>query len=307
LKLKFAIPAAVIALGLVAAASPAHAVTVKQIRQSDFIAALKDTRSAGHFEFLSEGLHVWTDDATSNAKVAEYFPVTGALPATSKMDWLGVDIVGVRPQPGVQIVFDVDGTTGNGNDYNILVGEPVYGTDASGNVTDWWLTTGSSAAAKAAAPLTTGGSGSGWHGSLSQWKAALPSARMLAGGFSLGSGALNNGVIRSITYGDTEYVFTDTPAVVTKDVTGTVTSKVRKNLKAKVTLTTDKLPTGITQGKALTWTIKVDGKIVASFDQNAGQVSRFAFSFKKHTGTHKVDVLKNGAKDVTIKVKTNKA
>ena len=99
MKLKLAIPAAFIALGLVAAASPAHAVTVKQIRQSDFIAALKDTRSAGHFEFLSEGLHVWTDDATSNAKVAEYFPVAGALPATSKMQWFGTS-----PQPGVQIV-----------------------------------------------------------------------------------------------------------------------------------------------------------------------------------------------------------
>ena len=30
-------------------------------------------------------------------------------------------------------VFDVDGTTGNGNDFNILVGEPVYGVDGSGN------------------------------------------------------------------------------------------------------------------------------------------------------------------------------
>ena len=46
-------------------------------------------------------------------------------------------------------------------------------------------------------------------------------------------------MIRSITYGDAEYVFTDTPAVVTKDVTGTVTAKVKKNLKAKVTLTSD--------------------------------------------------------------------
>ena len=65
---------------------------------------------------------------------------------------------------------------------------------------------------------------------------------MLAGGFSLGSGVKSDGVIRSITYGDAEYVFTDTPAVVTKDVTGTVTSKVKKNLTAKVTLTADALP-----------------------------------------------------------------
>ena len=151
MKLKHAIPAAFIALGLVAAASPAHAVTVKQVRQSDFIAALKDTRSAGHFEFLTEGLHVWTDDTSSQAKVAEYFPVTGALPSTSR--WTGWSGSAPLRQPGVQIVFDVDATTGNGNDFNMLVGEPVYGVDGSGNVTDWWLTNGlQRRPAKAAAP-----------------------------------------------------------------------------------------------------------------------------------------------------------
>ncbi len=58
LKLKLAIPAAFIALGLVAAASPAHAVTVKQIRQADLVTALNDVRSAGHYDFLAEGVHV---------------------------------------------------------------------------------------------------------------------------------------------------------------------------------------------------------------------------------------------------------
>ena len=36
----------------------------------------------------------------------------------------------------MQIVFDADGISGNGNDWNILVGETVYG----GN---WWLSNGS--------------------------------------------------------------------------------------------------------------------------------------------------------------------
>jgi hypothetical protein len=130
---------------------------------------------------------------------------------------------------------------------------------------------------------------------------------MYAGGFSLGSGVKGDGVIRSITYGDAEYVYTDTPAVVTKDVTGTVTSKVKKNLTAKVTLASDALPAGTTQGKALSWKVTVDGKTVAEFDQNAGQVSKLVYAFKKHTGTHKIVVLKNGVKVAKVKVKTNKA
>ncbi len=53
-------------------------------------------------------------------------------------------------------MFDVDGTTGNGNDYNILVGEPTYYGE------NWWLTNGSSAEAKAADPSggNDGGNGS---------------------------------------------------------------------------------------------------------------------------------------------------
>ena len=296
MKLKLAVPAAFIALGLVAAAAPAHAVTVKQIRQADLVTALNDVRSAGHYDFLAEGVHVKTDDATSQAKVALYFPVTGALPTSGNVEWFGT-----TPAPGAQIVFDADNVTGNGNDYNILVGESVYGAN-------WWLTSGSSATAKAADPSGTenGGNGSEWFGTLAQWKAALPTATVKAGGFSLGSGIQGEGVVRAVNLGDTSYVFTDTPAVVTKDVTGTVTSKVKKNRKAKLTLKSDALPAGTTQGKALTWKIEVDGQTVAQFDQNANQVSKLLYGFKKHTGTHKVVVFKNGVKVETVKVKTNK-
>ncbi len=133
-----------------------------------------------------------------------------------------------------------------------------------------------------------------------------PRAKVYAGGFSLGSGVKGDGVVRAVNLGDTSYVFTETPAVVTKDVTGTVTAKVKKHRVAKLTLTADALPAGTTQGKALSWTIVVDGKTVASFNQSAGQVSKLGYEFKKHTGTHKVVVLKNGVKSATVKVKTDK-
>ena len=296
MKLKLAVPAAFIALGLVAAAAPANAVTVKQIRQADLVTALNDVRSAGHYDFLAEGVHVKTDDTTSQAKVALYFPVTDAFPTSGSVEWFGTS-----PAPGAQLVFDADNITGNGNDFNILVGESVYGAN-------WWLTSGSSATAKAADPsgAENGGNGSEWFGTLAQWKSALPTAKVLAGGFSLGSGIKGEGVVRAVNLGDTSYVFTKTPAVVTKDVTGTVTGKEKKHRVAKLTLTSDALPAGTTQGKALSWTIVVDGKTVASFNQSAGQVSKLSYNFKKHTGTHKVVVLKNDVKSATVKVKTDK-
>ena len=75
-----------------------------------------------------------TDDNSSQAKAAGYFAIDKPLSdiTSSSLNWHGTD-----PPPGQQIVFDVDGVTGNGNDYNILVGEPVYGDN-------WWLTNGSS-------------------------------------------------------------------------------------------------------------------------------------------------------------------
>jgi hypothetical protein len=110
-----------------------------------------------------------------------------------------------------------------------------------------------------------------------------------------------------VTFGDTSFVFTDTPAVVTKDVTGDVTAKVKKNRVAKLKLRSDALPAGTAQGKALTWKVVVDGTTVASFDQGAGQLSKLAYRFGKHTGTHKVLVFKNGQKVEKVKVRTNKA
>ena len=70
---------AVVAIGSTAIPAVNAASTVT-IRQADLITALSATKSAGHVSFRADGLHVWTDDATSNAKAAEYFAVTGPDP-----------------------------------------------------------------------------------------------------------------------------------------------------------------------------------------------------------------------------------
>ncbi|HET7068552.1 MAG TPA: hypothetical protein VFI21_13205 [Nocardioides sp.] len=64
-------------------AHAAPAITM-MVRQNDLISALSERGSSGHDEFLKEGVHVYTDDATSNAKAAEYFPVAPqGLPASA--------------------------------------------------------------------------------------------------------------------------------------------------------------------------------------------------------------------------------
>jgi hypothetical protein len=190
------------------AVSPAQAATVTQVRTNDLVTSLNDVRSAGHYNFLAEGVHVKTDDLSSQSKVALYFPMTGDLPTSGSMEWYGT-----VNQPGAQIVFDKDQTTGNNNDYNVLVGEQVYSTGAAGQpLTDWWYTGGTTKAATngITCPSTTGGSGSDCHGTLAQWATALTTERVYAGGFSLGSGVQGDGVVRAVNIGETSYTFTST-------------------------------------------------------------------------------------------------
>ena len=130
-----------------------------QVRPADLVTSLSDVRSAGHYDFLAEGIHVKTDDTSSNAKVALYFPLTGAFPTTGSIEWYGT---GTSNQPGAQIVFDKDQTTGNNNDSNTLVGEQFYSTNPAGQpLTDWWYTGGTAKALTngITCPSTTGGSG----------------------------------------------------------------------------------------------------------------------------------------------------
>ena len=205
--------AAIIALSAIAAPI-AHAATVITIHPADLDTS--DTRTAGHVSFRTDGLNVWTDDATSLAKAAGYYPMSGPIPTTASFVWRGTDT-----QPGMQIVFDADGINGNGNDWNILVGETVYGDN-------WWLSNGSTLD-RTLAPHNGGGYGSPYYGTLTEWATALPDARVLAGGFSLGSGAKGNGVIDSMTYGATTYNFSSvTPVVKTvANVHGTSAITVR--------------------------------------------------------------------------------
>ena len=155
----------------------------------------QDTRTAGHYEFTDNGLRIYTDNATSQAKVAWYHGV--AFPLSDAGEPV-IEYTGTNPAPGLQMVVDFDG---NGTPDGILVGEAaVYGND-------WWTPNSSEQFVKDGAPSHAGGSGSANHGTLSQWLGKFPNAKVVAVGFSLGSGVKGDGVIKSLTFGCVTYEF----------------------------------------------------------------------------------------------------
>lgn len=191
------------------------------VRSSDFVPSLSDTRANGLVTVGDNGAGVTTKagGAASTDKAAEYWatdlPLSDVHQGT--LDWFGSLV-----QPGVQLVVNVDGAGNNamagpdgykGAD-GILVGEDTagYGT---GTTEDWWLNNAADDLMKGGAPSHTGGFGSTNHGTLDQWAAAFPNARIVAVGFSLGSGAGNaSGILKDVKVGATTYDFAGKDAVV---------------------------------------------------------------------------------------------
>jgi hypothetical protein len=287
------------ALVSLAPAANADAGQTVMIRPGGFVTLMSDTRSAGHVDFLKEGLHVYTDDATSNAKAAEYVAVPAqGLPDTASLTWYGTS-----PQPGSQLVFDADGDQGTTDDgYNVLVGEPTYGDD-------YWMSTGSSIYKNhhELCPSTTGGSGSDCHGTLAQWQQAFPNAKLYAVGFSLGSGITGDGVIHDIQVGDTDYQFTDEPAITTADVTGdaTVTQVDKRGATiVKVDIATDPLGANQVEGAKLWFKITDNDDVVYHAKLGAGDEAHVQLRLPDGTGKHKVLIYKGGSIDQKVVVKT---
>src|SRR3954447_25374907 len=303
--------AGIAAAALVSLTPAAHAATTKttMIRQGQFVSALGDTRTAGHVEFLKDGLHVWTDGSTDTGprtdggsgtwntdKAAEYVAVpTQGLPASASLTWYGTS-----PAPGSQIVFDMDSDRANDNTYNVLVGEPVYNGD-------FWYTGGQARAALRGftCPETSGGSGSDCHGTLAERQQAVPQAEVYAAGFSLGSGIKGDGVIRDLQVGDTDYRFTSEPAVTKVPVSGTATANEVVRPRAttlNLTFTTDPLGANQVVGKKLTFKVTDNGEVVFRDTMGADEKSSVKLRFAKGSGKHKVQILKNGVVDRTFKI-----
>ncbi len=162
---------------------------------------LSQTRANGSNTFVADGLKVTTTVGDSLAKAAGYKTIDLALAEVGQLDIDLSDVSGVPPS--VQLVVDLDD---NGSTDGILVYEPdFYGENL-------WATNSIVSGGFVGLP-TVGGGGSSVSGTINQYLAAYPEARVVAFGYSLGSGVIGSAVIHSITVGCAEYGFAKEPVV----------------------------------------------------------------------------------------------
>jgi hypothetical protein len=200
---------ALTALGASSASAADYKVTPNNLQGFVFaVADGGDTRSMGRYAFLPQGgLAISTLDYASPGsgqnKVAGYrYFASSARPKLAAIGEPSMTYTtDYGPAAGQQIVIDKDG---DGDWDGILVGESVYGND-------WWSSS-TSLANDPASPLCPSGCGSTTSGTLGEWRAAFPDARVLGHGFSLGSGVFASGVVESLTFnGDTFTFGVDAP------------------------------------------------------------------------------------------------
>ena len=284
----------------VIAATPAQAAS-ETLRPGDLDTA--ETRATGHVDFLRDGLHVYTEGSTTTDKAAGYFAHSDTLAdlaagADPSMTWWGTNqsqgsdcLRGAAPS--VQLAFDKD----NDGDWDgYLVGEKVYGDK-------WWGT--GNLPSDPARPTNPGGGGYPANGTLDEWSAAFPTGQIIAGGFSLGSGCYGDGVIDSITIGDTTYRFASDPETTEADVTGDF-SATRDGRKVFIAMKSDELAPNTTVGEKLRWVVKVDDRVVARFTQGPDERDVWKRTFTKNTGARNVTLLKNGEQVYSKNVWTRK-
>jgi hypothetical protein len=206
--------------GTALASAPAQAVatTVIQVRAADLVAP-NDTSGGATKEFLAEGVHLKTPDASSYARA--HFKVGLPLDQVHAVDytWYGTSF-----QPSVYYDIDLDA---DGKPDGQLIGELTYGGKdvwLNRDTEDFGVTptipagffTSHSPCSPANAPQNgnvdgCGSSGDPAHGTLDDWvrslKAAGKSPVLMSGGFLL-NGAPGDGVLTQVTYGPNKYVFT---------------------------------------------------------------------------------------------------
>jgi hypothetical protein len=150
--------------------------------------SLSETRSGGHNDLVENGLHVWTDSNTSLDKAAGYYPTNFSLQQAGVPSIEFEAFTGTRP--GLQLVVDKDN---NGSIDGILVYEPWAYTEGY-----YWSNANFG---------INSGAGYTSYGTLNEYLTANPNAKVLAIGYSLGSGVKGDAVITKITAGCVVYTF----------------------------------------------------------------------------------------------------
>lgn len=284
----------------------AHADTAPvQIRSGDILTAWGDVEQ-GHVQFAADGLSVITDAQSSASKAQEFWDTAGMPLADAgepTLNWQGTDT-----KPGINLIVDLDGDSStsmySGNGYKggdaILVGED---THKAADGTPLWWTPNSASLSNGSPDEPSVGSYSKGNGTLAEWRALYPNAKVVADGFSLGSGARGSGVITSQTLGATTYDFTATAADVPPPAvpsTAPANVQVAATTTNSVTLGWDDLP------GAGTYTVYRDGVAVGTTHDTSFTVGGLHFnkaaSFQVAAGQDWTDQV--GPKSATVSGKT---
>lgn len=165
-----------------------------------------ETRSQGSNTYVSGGLAIEThNDADNNdggaqdqRKAAGYKAVSIPL---SLIGAPSIDYASASGSlPGINLTIDKDGD--GGNDGNLVYEPTLFG------VGNWWSTQNLGVVSSQVIPNPSYQKS---FGTLNDFLGSWPSAKIIAVGYSLGSGAVGAGVIHSITVGCLSYSFDYTP------------------------------------------------------------------------------------------------
>lgn len=322
-----AVTALAVAASTALSGGSASAATVNQVRPADLVlvpGTISGTTGTAKADFLAEGIHIKTDNATDAARA--YYTIPGGTPLadvhTVSYEWFGTPAA----QPALAYNIDVDN---DGKPDAQLLGEAAYGGK------DVWLNrdaqdftgvtptqpagffAGRSPCSGANAPQNgnidgCGSSGAPAHGTLDDWVRSLAqvgkTAKVVSAGY-IAVGLVYNGVLRSQTVGPNQYTFTNTAK---STVTVTATAKrdtIRKANKVKISGTAK--PVG--PGAKVALEVKKSGKWTVLVSRNLATTGSFKFGakpIKVGVNRFRVTVTETNAtaaaKSATVKVKVTK-
>ena len=250
-----ALTAVAVAAGGALMGAPAQAAptSITQVRQADLIAP-SDTADGGVQEFLAQGVHLKTTNATGYARGRFHVGVPLSQVTSVDYTWYGTTF-----KPGVKHYIDVNA---DGKVDGELRGESAYGGQ------DVWLNLdtqdfpgsglpdnffSNAAPCTGAVPASgvvdpCGSSGASKHGTLANWASRLQAATgkvpvLVDGGYAL-AGDAGDGVLTQITYGPNQYVFTNQAKSKVAVKADAKNNKVKKSQKVRINGEATPAPSG---------------------------------------------------------------
>ncbi|TFV86678.1 PKD domain-containing protein [Blastococcus sp. CT_GayMR20] len=154
-----------------------------------------ESRSKGHNVVVDGGLHVYTDDASSEAKAAARFATQLDIPLADQTAESNYDLdltVNSGGKPGYNLVVDMNGPAAGG--FTTLVKEEGFYGD------EWWTNS-------TAVQGVPAGGGYNHLGTIQEYSDANPEAVILTFGYSLGSGVLGDVTITKLRFGCNDFSF----------------------------------------------------------------------------------------------------